>query len=67
MILFLQIINLGKRLTDVGSATLVIEWPKETMNGKWLLYLMKISSKGVEQIKCTQNEEINPLNIVSSN
>ncbi|XP_035985039.1 integrin alpha-6b isoform X1 [Fundulus heteroclitus] len=57
-----RIINLGKRLTDLGTATLQIEWPKSTKDGKWLLYLMKISSTGVEQINCTPREE-NHLNL----
>lgn len=61
----LQIINLGKRLTD--TATLDIDWPKETEQGKWLLYLMKISSTGVEHIECSPEGEINPLNKVSEN
>ncbi|XP_076601774.1 integrin alpha-6-like isoform X1 [Chaetodon auriga] len=57
-----RIINLGKRLTDLGTATLDIEWPKETGQGKWLLYLMKISSTGVDHIECSPKGEINPLN-----
>ncbi|XP_028283478.1 integrin alpha-6-like isoform X2 [Parambassis ranga] len=57
-----RIINLGKRLKDFGTATLNIDWPKETKNGKWLLYLMKISSTGVEQMECTPKGEINPRN-----
>lgn len=60
-----QIINLLKRLTDFGTAALHIEWPKETLDGKWLLYLMKISSTGVDQIECTPKEEINHRNVVS--
>lgn len=63
--LFCQVINLGKRLTDFGTATLEIDWPKETEQGKWLLYLMNINSMGVDQIKCTPSAEINPLNKVS--
>ena len=47
-------------MTDFGTATLDIEWPKETANGKRLLYLMKISSTGVDQIECTPKGEINP-------
>lgn len=62
---FCQIINLGKRLTDFATATLEVDWPKETEQGKWLLYLMKISSTGVNQMKCTPSEEINPLKKVS--
>ncbi|XP_062284470.1 integrin alpha-6-like isoform X2 [Scomber scombrus] len=62
-----RIINLGKQLTGLGTATLEIEWPKETTDGKWLLYLMKISSTGVHQIGCTPKDEINPLNKEASN
>lgn len=61
--LHLQIINLGKRLTD--AAILEIDWPKETNQEKGLLYLMKISSTGVERIDCSPEGEINPLNLVS--
>uniref|UniRef100_UPI0037E88D0B integrin alpha-6-like n=1 Tax=Semicossyphus pulcher TaxID=241346 RepID=UPI0037E88D0B len=55
-----RIINLGRRLSGLGMATLDIYWPKETASGKWLLYLMKISSTGVENIQCTPKEEVNP-------
>uniref|UniRef100_A0A3Q3WNG7 Uncharacterized protein n=1 Tax=Mola mola TaxID=94237 RepID=A0A3Q3WNG7_MOLML len=58
-----RIINLGKRLTD--AAILEIDWPKETNQDKGLLYLMKISSTGVERIDCSPEGEINPLNLVS--
>lgn len=54
-------------MTDFGTATLDIEWPKETENGKWLLYLMKISSTGVDHMECSPKEEINPRNKVSEN
>uniref|UniRef100_A0A7N8WV51 Integrin, alpha 6b n=1 Tax=Mastacembelus armatus TaxID=205130 RepID=A0A7N8WV51_9TELE len=60
-----RIINLGNRLTDFGTATLKIHWPKLTENGKWLLYLMKISSTGVEKIECSPKNEINRLGLVS--
>uniref|UniRef100_A0A7N8XRZ2 Integrin, alpha 6b n=1 Tax=Mastacembelus armatus TaxID=205130 RepID=A0A7N8XRZ2_9TELE len=59
-----RIINLGNRLTDFGTATLKIHWPKLTENGKWLLYLMKISSTGVEKIECSPKNEINRLGLV---
>lgn len=59
----LQIINLGKRLTD--TATLEVDWPKETEQGKWLLYLTKIRSTGVERVECTPKSEVNPLKLVS--
>uniref|UniRef100_A0A3P8NWG7 Uncharacterized protein n=1 Tax=Astatotilapia calliptera TaxID=8154 RepID=A0A3P8NWG7_ASTCA len=56
-----RIINLGRPLTDFGTATLIIDWPKETADGKWLLYLMKITTTGGDQIECTPKSEINPL------
>ncbi|XP_045907125.1 integrin alpha-6-like isoform X1 [Micropterus dolomieu] len=62
-----RIINLGKRLTNFGTATLEIEWPKETDKGKGLLYLMKISSTGVENIECSPKDQINPHNKKPSN
>uniref|UniRef100_A0A7N9AWP6 Integrin, alpha 6b n=1 Tax=Mastacembelus armatus TaxID=205130 RepID=A0A7N9AWP6_9TELE len=61
-----RIINLGNRLTDFGTATLKIHWPKLTENGKWLLYLMKISSTGVEKIECSPKNEINRLGLVTA-
>uniref|UniRef100_A0A672ISU2 Integrin alpha-6-like n=1 Tax=Salarias fasciatus TaxID=181472 RepID=A0A672ISU2_SALFA len=60
-----RIINLAKRLADFGTPTLNIDWPKETEDGKWLLYLMKISSTGIEQMECTPKAEVNPLNKVT--
>uniref|UniRef100_A0A3Q1F5X3 Integrin, alpha 6b n=1 Tax=Acanthochromis polyacanthus TaxID=80966 RepID=A0A3Q1F5X3_9TELE len=59
-----RVINLGRHLKDLGTASLDIYWPKETQQGKWLLYLMKISSTGLDQIECTPTGEINPLNKV---
>ncbi|KAM5279999.1 integrin alpha-6 isoform 3-T3 [Ctenodactylus gundi] len=43
-----RVINLGKPLKNLGTATLNIQWPKEISNGKWLLYLVKVESKGLE-------------------
>lgn len=54
-------INLGKPLKTYGSAALIVNWPKETVEGKWLLYLMKIDSRGLEQITCSPEREINSL------
>lgn len=54
-------------MTDFGTATLDINWPKETAEGKWLLYLMKISSTGVDHMECTPKEEVNPRKLVSGN
>ncbi|KAM4605583.1 integrin alpha-6-like [Polymixia lowei] len=58
-----RIINLGKPLKNFGNASLVIHWPKETVEGKWLLYLMKISSTGEKQIKCSPKTEVNQLSV----
>ncbi|KAM4556800.1 integrin alpha-6-like [Fundulus diaphanus] len=56
------IINRGMRLKDIGTATLHIKWPQTTETNKRLLYLMKVSSTELKQIKCSPSEEINPLN-----
>ncbi|XP_056276762.1 integrin alpha-6b isoform X2 [Pseudoliparis swirei] len=56
-----RIINLGKHLEDFGTATLDIHWPKKTVKGKWLLYLMDISSTGVDKLECSPKAEVNPL------
>ncbi|XP_033842646.1 integrin alpha-6 isoform X1 [Periophthalmus magnuspinnatus] len=43
-------------------ASLHIHWPKSAKNGKWLLYLVKITAKeGTKDIHCTPDSEINPL------
>uniref|UniRef100_A0A8C2WF85 Integrin subunit alpha 6 n=1 Tax=Cyclopterus lumpus TaxID=8103 RepID=A0A8C2WF85_CYCLU len=62
-----RIINLGKHLEDFGTTTLDIHWPKVTVKGKWLLYLMDISSTGVNQLECSPKGEVNPLKMVSEN
>ncbi|MEQ2307347.1 hypothetical protein AMECASPLE_017340 [Ameca splendens] len=56
------IFNRGKRLKDIGTATLHIEWPKMTEANNDLLYLMKISSTELKQIDCSPTTEINRLN-----
>ncbi|XP_063115356.1 integrin alpha-6 isoform X1 [Cavia porcellus] len=61
-----KVINLGKPLKNLGSATLNIQWPKEISNGKWLLYLVKVESKGLEKIVCEPPDEINPLKLKES-
>uniref|UniRef100_A0A8C9VB45 Integrin subunit alpha 6 n=1 Tax=Scleropages formosus TaxID=113540 RepID=A0A8C9VB45_SCLFO len=47
-----RIINLGKPLKSFGTASLNIQWPKENAVGKWLLYLVRISTSGLEEIPC---------------
>ncbi|XP_025259992.1 integrin alpha-6 isoform X3 [Theropithecus gelada] len=61
-----RVINLGKPLKNLGTATLNIQWPKEISNGKWLLYLVKVESKGLEKITCEPQKEINFLNLKES-
>ncbi|XP_061925881.1 integrin alpha-6 isoform X1 [Entelurus aequoreus] len=47
--------------TSVKSS-LHIQWPKSTKNGKWLLYLVKMSAQdGSHDVLCTPQSEINPL------
>lgn len=58
-----RIINLGKQLTDFGTATLEIDWPKETDDHKWLLYLVKISATGLDNLECSPKQEINSLSV----
>ncbi|XP_034412154.1 integrin alpha-6-like isoform X1 [Cyclopterus lumpus] len=62
-----RIINLGKHLEDFGTTTLDIHWPKVTVKGKWLLYLMDISSTGVNQLECSPKGEVNPLKMEPKN
>lgn len=45
------------------GASLHIYWPKVKKNGKWLLYLVSITSEGPEKIHCSPESEINPLSI----
>ncbi|XP_006010755.1 integrin alpha-6 isoform X2 [Latimeria chalumnae] len=61
-----RIINLGKPLTTLGTTSLNIQWPKEIHNGKWLLYLVKIDSKGLDEITCEPANEINPRQVEDS-
>ncbi|KAL2087505.1 hypothetical protein ACEWY4_016333 [Coilia grayii] len=57
-----RIINLGKPLENYGRASLTIHWPKENHNGKYLLYLMSVTSSLKGQT-CTNTDAINPRGI----
>ncbi|XP_067109200.1 integrin alpha-6-like isoform X1 [Osmerus mordax] len=59
-----KVSNLGKPLKSFGTASLIIQWPKETTDGKWLLYLMKVDSSGLGQVNCSPQKEINHLKTV---
>ncbi|XP_065526445.1 integrin alpha-6 isoform X4 [Lathamus discolor] len=61
-----RVTNLGRPLKTFGTASLDIQWPKEISNGKWLLYLMKIDSKGLEKVSCQPESEINSLRVLES-
>ncbi|XP_040297055.1 integrin alpha-6 isoform X2 [Bufo bufo] len=58
--------NFGRPLKSLGTAFLEIEWPKEISNGKWLLYIVKIDSKGLEKVACQPFSEINKLKLLES-
>uniref|UniRef100_A0A4W3IP64 Integrin subunit alpha 6 n=1 Tax=Callorhinchus milii TaxID=7868 RepID=A0A4W3IP64_CALMI len=49
--------------TGVILKSMFIMWPKEINNKKWLLYLMKITSKDIENVVCTPTSEINSLKL----
>ncbi|KAM4731739.1 integrin alpha-6 isoform 2-T2 [Anableps anableps] len=56
-----RINNLWKPLVHPFSASLHIHWPKYSKNGKWLLYLVKVTSHGPENIICSPQSEIHSL------
>ncbi|XP_036400795.1 integrin alpha-6-like [Megalops cyprinoides] len=56
-----RINNLGKPLKSFGTASLNILWPKENKDGKWLLYLVKVKTDGLDKIPCTPADAINPV------
>uniref|UniRef100_UPI0037E92270 integrin alpha-6 isoform X1 n=1 Tax=Semicossyphus pulcher TaxID=241346 RepID=UPI0037E92270 len=43
------------------KASLRIQWPKYNKDGKWLLYLVKITSTGPQDITCSPESEISSL------
>ncbi|XP_062908247.1 integrin alpha-6-like isoform X1 [Mobula hypostoma] len=58
-----RIINLGRSLKTLDDAWLQIMWPKEIANEKWLLYLTKMSSEGINHGACQPQEEIDKLRL----
>ncbi|KAM7407449.1 hypothetical protein PAMA_003259 [Pampus argenteus] len=57
-----RINNLWKSLKSSVKASLHIQWPKWNKDGKWLLYLVKVTAKGgTEDIICSPDSEINSL------
>ncbi|XP_075036732.1 integrin alpha-6 isoform X2 [Mixophyes fleayi] len=61
-----RVTNFGRPLKALGTAFLEIQWPKEINNGKWLLYIVKIDSKGLDKVTCDPPTEINRLNVLES-
>lgn len=55
-----QINNLWKSSV---KASLHIHWPKWNKDGKWLLYLVRISSTGPQEILCSPLSEVNSLKL----
>ncbi|MFT7799541.1 integrin alpha-6-like [Arapaima gigas] len=58
-----RINNRGRPLKSLGRASLNFLWPKESKNGKWILYLTKITTRGLEKIPCSPQTEINPIKL----
>ncbi|XP_068184928.1 integrin alpha-6 [Antennarius striatus] len=60
-----SLINYTFRINNLWKssvkASLRIHWPKWNKDGKWLLYLVKISATGLQEILCSPESEINPL------
>ncbi|XP_065818223.1 integrin alpha-6 isoform X1 [Labrus bergylta] len=56
-----RINNLWKTLTPSVKASLHIQWPKYNKDGKWLLYLVKITSTGPQEVLCSPQSEISSL------
>ncbi|XP_068439237.1 integrin alpha-3b isoform X2 [Clinocottus analis] len=54
----------GQPLGDMGTLVVEFEWPVEVPNGKWLLYLTKITVKGDSEVECNPpGEVVNPLTL----
>ncbi|XP_048053082.1 integrin alpha-6b isoform X2 [Megalobrama amblycephala] len=58
-----RVTNLGKPLKSFGTPSMIIQWPKHNSQGKWLLYLMKITSTGLDSFSCSNPEEVNKLSL----
>ncbi|XP_038157150.1 integrin alpha-6 isoform X1 [Cyprinodon tularosa] len=56
-----RITNLWSSLVPPRGASLHIQWPKNNKDGKWLLYLVKVTSHGPENIICSPDSEIHSL------
>ncbi|XP_041937818.1 integrin alpha-3b isoform X1 [Alosa sapidissima] len=54
----------GEPLGSLGTLVLEFEWPFEVINGKWLLYLTEIVTKGKSETRCVPpGDVVNLLNL----
>ncbi|XP_056143525.1 integrin alpha-3-like [Lampris incognitus] len=59
-----QVDIIGKPLGHLGNLEVEFEWPLETSNGKWLLYLTEIRLAGASEPRCVPPGNVaNPLNL----
>ncbi|KAF4118688.1 integrin alpha-6b [Onychostoma macrolepis] len=58
-----RVTNLGKPLKSFGTASMIIQWPKHNSQGKWLLYLMKMTPSGLDSFSCSNQDEVNKLGL----
>uniref|UniRef100_A0A672PES0 Integrin alpha-6-like n=1 Tax=Sinocyclocheilus grahami TaxID=75366 RepID=A0A672PES0_SINGR len=58
-----RVTNLGKPLQSFGKASMIIQWPKHNSQGKWLLYLMKMTPTGLDSFSCSNQDEVNKLGL----
>uniref|UniRef100_A0A671SK79 Integrin alpha-6-like n=1 Tax=Sinocyclocheilus anshuiensis TaxID=1608454 RepID=A0A671SK79_9TELE len=58
-----RVTNLGKPLKSFGKAFMIIQWPKHNSQGKWLLYLMKMTPTGLDSFSCSNQDEVNKLGL----
>ncbi|XP_067297583.1 integrin alpha-6b isoform X2 [Pseudorasbora parva] len=58
-----RVTNLGKPLKSFGTASMIIQWPMHSSQGKWLLYLMKMTSTGLGSFSCSNPKEVNKLGL----
>uniref|UniRef100_A0A3B5MMJ3 Integrin, alpha 6a n=1 Tax=Xiphophorus couchianus TaxID=32473 RepID=A0A3B5MMJ3_9TELE len=56
-----RISNLWTPSISPPPVTLHIHWPRDNKDGKWLLYLVKVTSHGPEKIACSPQSEIHSL------
>ncbi|KAG7492422.1 hypothetical protein MATL_G00014280 [Megalops atlanticus] len=62
-----EVAVLGEPLGTMGTLVVEFDWPYEVRNGKWLLYLTEIVTKGTSETHCVPpGEVVNLLNLTLS-